>query len=113
MYRTSSSFGLIIIFLLTVLISCNKDDKESSSDTVPPEITIIGADPIYSQKDSTYVDPGATAIDDVDGDITSNIESTNNININIEGDYTVNYRVADRAGNLADTFRVVKVRVFK
>ncbi len=113
MYSTSSSFGLIIVFLLMILISCNKDDSESSSDTVPPEITILGADPFYSQKDSTYVDPGATAIDDVDGDITSNIESTNNININIEGDYKVNYRVADRAGNLADTFRVVKVRVFK
>ena len=46
-------------------------------------------------------------------DITSSIETTSNVNINIEGDYSVTYRVFDKAGNLADTFRVVKIRVFK
>jgi len=109
------AYDLIFLFLsfLIILSSCNKDDKESSSDTTAPVITILGYNPVASPKDSTYVDAGATAIDDVDGDITANIETTSNINIHVEGDYQFNYRVSDRAGNLADTFRVVKVRVFK
>ena len=113
MLKPAYEILFIFLSLLIILTSCNKDDKESSSDTTAPVITILPPNPIYSQKDSTYVDPGATAIDDVDGDITANIETTSNINIHVEADYQFNYRVSDRAGNLADTFRVVKVRVFK
>lgn len=112
MSRTAFAYVIALIFLTTLMVSCNKDDGESSSDTTAPVITITPPNPIYTQKDSVYVDPGATAIDDVDGDITANIVTTSNVNINVIGDYTVNYRVADRAGNLADTFRLVKVRVF-
>lgn len=102
-------------FILVVLISaCSSDDDESSiNDFEPPEISITGANPYYTAKDSTYNDPGATAFDAVDGDVTSEIVSTNNVNINVVGTYTVNYRVGDRAGNIADTFRVVKVEIFK
>ncbi|MEA3478115.1 MAG: DUF5011 domain-containing protein [Bacteroidota bacterium] len=111
MFRFRSIFATMII-LTGSLYACNKDNNESSSDITAPVITILGVNPIYSQRDSTYVDPGATAHDDVDGDITGNIETTSNVDIYIDGDYTVTYRVSDRAGNLADTFRIVKVRVF-
>jgi hypothetical protein len=112
MFRTTITYIIIFAFLMTIMESCNKDDGESSSDTTAPVITILPPNPVYTQKDSVYVDPGATAMDDVDGDITANIVTTSNVNSNVIGDYTVTYRVSDRAGNLADTFRVVKVRVF-
>ena len=103
-------FLLVVIFL----VACSSDDDKSSiSDFDAPEITILGANPYYTAKDSSYSDPGATAYDAVDGDLTSEIIATNNVNINIVGSYTVNYRVGDRAGNIADTFRVVKVEIFK
>ena len=110
-----SSWSVLIFLLFFILISCNKngDNGSSINDHKKPVITIIGPDPYYTQKDSTYTDPGATAEDDIDGDITSDIIVTNNVNVNVVGDYTVNYTVADIAGNVADTFRVVKVQVFK
>lgn len=103
------------IFILTFLaMSCKTEDEGSSiTDFTPPVITIIGANPYYTPKDSVYNDPGATAYDDVDGDLTSNIITTSNVNINVTGMYTVNYRVGDRAGNVADTFRLVRVEIFK
>ena len=97
-----------------IALSCNKDDGNGSiNDYEKPVITILGENPYYTPKDAAYVDPGATAHDNVDGDITSNIAVTNNVDVSAVGDYTVNYRVGDVAGNVADTFRVVKVMVFK
>ena len=106
-------FGIILLILIAFTY-CKKDDNGSSTnDHIKPVITMLGPDPIYSQKDSVYIDPGATAYDDVDGDITSNIVVTNNVNVNVVGDYFVNYRVGDIAGNIADTLRVVKIKVYK
>lgn len=111
---SSIKFLLLFVFIFSVNLSCKKDDDNSSTnDHLKPVITMLGADPYYSQKDSAYVDPGATAYDAVDGNLTANIVVTDNVNINVVGDYTVNYRVSDIAGNVADTFRVVKVQVFK
>jgi hypothetical protein len=109
-------FYIIIIMIFGLAIgsnSCNKDNNESIKDYTPPVITIIGANPNYSRLDSTYIDPGATAMDNVDGDVTANIVTTSNVNIHQIGTYQVNYRVGDRAGNVADTFRIVKVLIFK
>jgi hypothetical protein len=112
MLKTALSYSLILSMIMMAVCSCNKDEDESSSDTTAPVITILPPNPIFTQKDSVYNDPGATAVDDVDGDISANIVTTSNVNVNVVGDYTVNYKVADRAGNLADTFRVVKVMIF-
>lgn len=105
---------VLLIFVGISILSCNKNNNNDSiTDFDPPVITILGDDPDYTEKDSIYIDPGATAWDAVDGDISSNIITTNNVNIYIVGKYTVNYMVGDRAGNIADTFRIVNVQVFK
>jgi hypothetical protein len=49
-----------------------------------------------------YNDAGATASDDVDGDLTSSIVVTNPVDPNTVGTYTVRYNVSDSAGNAAD-----------
>jgi len=56
-----------------------------------------------------YTDAGATALDDVDGDITSNIITTNNVNPNVIGNYTVDYSVTDTAGLTTMANRTVNV----
>lgn len=102
-----------VLLVILLIAGCKENDEESRTDHTPPEITILGSNPVYTRLDSTYVDAGATAYDNVDGDLTSSIQTTNNVNIHVEGTYTVNYRVSDRAGNIADTNRVVKVLIFK
>ena len=50
---------------------------------------------------STYTDAGATAVDNIDGDITANIVTVNSVDVNTVGTYTVTYNVSDAAGNAA------------
>ncbi|MBK28466.1 MAG: hypothetical protein CMO77_06495 [Verrucomicrobiales bacterium] len=45
------------------------------------------------------MDPGATAIDSLDGNITSNIKVTGEVNVEKVGEYNLVYNVADAAGN--------------
>ena len=66
-----------------------------------PVITLLGETEASLELGSTYTDAGATAIDNIDGDITSSIEIVNNVDINTVGTYTVTYNVSDAAGNAA------------
>ncbi len=71
-------------------------------DTAPPVITLIGNSTINLNIGQTYVEEGATATDDVDGDISANILiGGNTVNTNIAGTYIVTYNVSDAAGNAA------------
>jgi len=81
----------------------------ATPDTIPPVITVLGSNPDTISLGSTYTDQGATATDNVDGNITQNIISTNNVNTAATGTYTVNYSVTDGAGNVATTSRTVFV----
>ena len=51
---------------------------------------------------SIFTDPGATASDNVDGDITSGIVTAGKVNTNAIGSYKLTYNVHDEAGNQAD-----------
>jgi hypothetical protein len=74
----------------------------SATDTVAPEITLIGDATININLGDSFTDPGATASDNVDGDITANIVVTGTVDVNTAGTYTLNYNVSDIAGNAAD-----------
>ena len=74
---------------------------EKLVDITPPIISLMGNAEVYIELGSTYTDAGATAIDNIDGDITSSIEIVNNVDINTVGTYTVTYNVSDTAGNAA------------
>lgn len=55
----------------------------------------------YANLGETYLDEGATATDNLDGDLTENMVVTNNVDTSVEGTYTVTYNVMDAAGNAA------------
>src|SRR5690606_33582325 len=57
-----------------------------------------------------YRDPGATAFDDDDGDLTDAIIVDNPVYPKTIGAYTVTYEVADSAGNKVTASRMVQVR---
>jgi uncharacterized protein (TIGR02145 family) len=67
-----------------------------------PTITLLGDNPLTWSLGETFVDPGATAYDEKDGDITDDIITSNNIDINTEGTYQVTYNVTDSDGNAAE-----------
>ena len=84
----------------------------NETDVTPPVITLTGDNPQIVELDGTYTELGASAIDDVDGDITANIViDATAVNPSLIGIYTVTYNVSDAAGNPAEEkTRTVAVR---
>lgn len=72
-----------------------------TADTTPPVITLNGASTIDLQVGDTYTELGATATDNVDGDISGNIVITGTVDTNTAGTYSKFYNVSDAAGNAA------------
>jgi len=108
----------------TYIITYNVSDAASNSaievtrtviveafvDTTAPVITLNGTSPTTIAQDIAYVDRGATAVDNRDGDITGNIVATGSVNTAVPGEYSITYNVDDSAGNSATpVVRVVNV----
>src|SRR5699024_12402438 len=72
---------------------------------VPPEITLLGYNPIELMRGETFTAPGVEEIDDMDGDLTESVEITEAIDMNVPGEYEVNYEVADSSGNITTETR--------
>ena len=66
-----------------------------------PVITLIGDSVIEICMGCTFVDPGATAVDVEDGDITNSIQVSGSVNTNTLGTYVLAYNVTDSDGNSA------------
>lgn len=75
----------------------------------PPEITILGDNPLAIYQDEVYIDAGATAIDQEDGDLTGDIVTINPVDTSILGDYTVIYSVRDTQNLQTIVHRAVNV----
>lgn len=73
----------------------------TNPDITAPVITLTGATPVTVAVGDSYADAGATALDNIDGDITANIITVNPVNTAVVGSYTVTYNVSDAAGNAA------------
>ncbi len=97
-------YRILGLSLMLGLVSCSGGGSTSSTaDTTAPVIKILGFNPSSVPQGLVYSDAGATATDNVDGDITANITATNSVNTSTLGNYTVTYDVSDAAGNAAAT----------
>lgn len=95
------------------LIRFDSDESPScgNSDTEPPVIMLNGVNPQFVEVGTSYSELGATATDNVDGDITSLINiNSSSVNTTILGTYEVKYDVVDSSGNEAlQVIRTVNV----
>ncbi|HIW34617.1 MAG TPA: S-layer homology domain-containing protein [Candidatus Paenibacillus intestinavium] len=92
--------------------------EEPVPDTTKPVITLLGEVIVQVENGAAYSDAGATAVDDVDSDISGAIVTTITLGGNIvaeldttvAGTYTYYYNVIDEAGNAAnEVIRIVIV----
>ena len=102
----------------------NVDYAVTGIDKVSPTMTVVDKNRYYIEAGSEYVDKGYSAIDDVEGDITSRVEKTyqfqkrgsNNwevvptIDTKNVGTYKITYTISDLAGNSAKDDRVVAIK---
>jgi hypothetical protein len=77
-------------------------------DTLPPVITLNGANPIYLQPGSTFIDPGATAIDACAGIVPVTVVGS--VDIDAVGTNEILYEATDDSGNSSVVGRWVIVR---
>ncbi len=80
------------------------------TDTTPPVITVDGLNPVTIEVGTPYADEGATAIDDVDGEVAATaVDGSDVIDTSEVGEFTVTYEATDAAGNSATATRQVIV----
>lgn len=86
------------------LTSCGGEDLST------PVIVLNGDDPFIVELGDTYTDPGFTATDDEDGDVSA-LVTVDDSDVDTEeiGEYTVEYSVTDEAGNVGTATRTVRV----
>jgi hypothetical protein len=78
-------------------------------DFEPPVISVLGNNPDTICLFDIYIDAGAEAIDNCDGDITAGIVTENLVNTSTLGNYSVTYSVLDAQGNSSLSVRYVEV----
>lgn len=78
-------------------------------DVSPPVISLVGDNTIYLKLGESYTDPGFSASDNYDGDLTANVTSTNNIDTSKIGVYNINYSVTDSSNNTGTATRKIYV----
>ena len=78
-------------------------------DVTAPELTLIGESIITLSAGDIWTEPGCTAVDVVDGDVTELIVITGEVDTAVPGSYLLTYAVADTAQNAAKIERTVQV----
>lgn len=80
-------------------------------DITPPVITLKGKTSVSVTVGDLYTEPGYTATDDVDGNLTESVVvGGDTVNVAVAGTYTITYTVSDAAGNKASATRTVTVK---
>jgi len=116
------TFYLLAVLFTSLIISCGGDDDPIPApvvvtpevvipDTGAPTITLVGSSTINIEEGDSYTDAGASASDEVDGDISSSITTSGSVDASTPGTYTLTYSVSDAAGNSVSLSRTVIVAV--
>jgi hypothetical protein len=72
-------------------------------------VTLRGSAAMQITVGDTFTDPGATATDDVDGDLASHITVLGTVDAATAANYTLTYSATDAAGNTGSASRIVTV----
>lgn len=79
-------------------------------DTLVPVITLVGNAVLTVSCKSPFIDPGATALDTCESDLSAQVTATGLVNTNAPGTYSIRYKLIDASGNEAgDVTRTVHV----
>lgn len=98
-YRVTDSSGNIGEVKRTVRIA----------DLIAPVISLKGAQSTYIKVGTAYTDPGFTASDNIDGDMTAKVSVTGGVDTSKMGINTITYQVTDSFGNKTTATRTVYV----
>ena len=75
-----------------------------------PTINIIGEKELNLTVGDKYTEKGATAKDELDGDLTNKIETSGNVNTSKAGKYEITYKVKNSKGKETTVKRTINVK---
>lgn len=79
-------------------------------DFTAPDLKLLGDETITITAGTAFTDPGFTAIDNAEGDVSGKVQVTGKYNIYRSGTYTLTYTVTDNYGNTAEATRTLIVK---
>ena len=79
-------------------------------DPIPPVIILEGQTTVTIQEGKTFREPGYTAMDNCDGDLTERVRVSGSVDTSKPGTYRIIYSVEDSFGNRDEEMRTVVVR---
>ncbi len=107
-YATAGTYtGTVVVDVGIGAVSC----AITTAINTPPTITLVGSNPLNLTVGDTFTDPGATATDPEDGNITANITVSGTVDTAVAGTYVIIYSVTDNAGATASVSRDVVVSI--
>ena len=89
----------VIILTIGLFSGCSNKAGTSPADTTPPEIHLLGSNPMTLAVGERFTDPGAIVTDNVDANRT--IKGSGSVDTTEAGTYTLIYTAKDAAGNEA------------
>ena len=96
----NASWGIEVMYpVATEMMSV--DLAACAEDVTRPIVKLIGDAEISITQGEVFNDPGASAIDDVDGDISGLLNISGTVNTAIAGVYSLVYIATDSSGNVA------------
>lgn len=78
-------------------------------DVIAPVITLTKGANISLNRGNDFIDPGYTATDECDGDLTASVSVEGSVDGHTYGTYTLTYRVTDSSGNTGKVTRTVRI----
>ena len=75
-----------------------------------PTINIIGEKELNLTVGDKYTEKGATATDELDGDLTNKVETSGNVNTSKAGKYEITYKVKNSKGKETTVKRTINVK---
>ncbi len=100
--------GFLAMLMASMISGCGSSTAGEGKDTTAPVIKILGNNPDEVALGSKeYKDPGATAVDEVDGKVS--VTATGKVDTSKLGAYTITYVAKDSSGNESSANRTVNV----
>ena len=82
-------------------------------DVIAPVIILTDGNNIVRDKGSDYTEPGYSATDECDGDLTNNVTVSGSVDGRTYGTYILTYNVTDSSGNIGEVKRTVQIADLK
>jgi Domain of unknown function (DUF5011)/Thrombospondin type 3 repeat len=119
-FLASGSTATVSLGIASHLISLTVNDGKGGTavddvaihvqqDSLAPLVTPLPGPSVIECGDTHYSDPGATATDQCDGDLTAHVRSSSTLDPAQVGHYEISYQVTDGAGNVGTATRPLEV----